>query len=208
VAHVSSPAQFAGVLLELQVLSALEGRPLRCFWPARWIVVPAARDLRIFQAGLESTSMKPSRQRWAIMFFSKFPAMLFLVIVRRMYAGDLSKPWHPHAPVLGFCLAVVHSAEKPDSWRRYYGTARRNHGPCKSVRKNRLRRHALIRCAGLLVCSANYLHIASISGHGSADHVRLSGLEPRFTCSASGNLDADIRPGFNCDKPDALTRGD
>ena len=116
-----------------------------------------------FRAGLESTSMKPCRQRWAIIFFSKFPPILFLVIVRRMYAGDFSKPWHPHAPGAGVLFG--RSALSPETRlpAALLCTDRRNHRPCKSVRKNRLGGNALIRCAGLLVCSADYLHIVSRS---------------------------------------------
>ena len=39
------------------------------------------------------------------------------------------------------------------------------------------------------------------------DDVRLSDLEPKFTCSACGKRGADIRPDFHWDKPVALSRG-
>lgn len=161
-----------------------------------------------FRAGLESTSMKPCRQRWAIIFFSKFPPILFLVIVRRMYAGDFSKPWHPHAPGAGVLFG--RSALSPETRlpAALLCTDRRNHRPCKSVRKKspwRKCAHQMCWAAGLF-CGLSSDRV-TISGDGSADHVRLSGLELRFTCLACGNLGADIRPGFNCDKPDALTSG-
>jgi hypothetical protein len=33
------------------------------------------------------------------------------------------------------------------------------------------------------------------------DHVRLSGLEPRFVCQACGKRGVDVRPDFHWDKP-------
>jgi hypothetical protein len=60
---------------------------------------------------------------------------------------------------------------------------------------------------GLLVYCSDYhcSHHTTISGDRWADDVRLSDLEPQFTCSACGKRGVDIRPNFDWDKPGALT---
>ncbi len=51
---------------------------------------------------------------------------------------------------------------------------------------------------GLLVCCADYRcsHSIKLSADRWADEVRLSDLEPLFTCTACGHHGADIRPDF------------
>jgi hypothetical protein len=60
---------------------------------------------------------------------------------------------------------------------------------------------------GLLIYCSDYKcsHSTAISGDRWPDHVRLSDLEPLFTCQACGEKGADVRPDFNWDKkrPDA-----
>jgi hypothetical protein len=48
---------------------------------------------------------------------------------------------------------------------------------------------------GLLIYCADYRcsHSIAISGDGWPDDVRLSDLEPRFTCQACGRRGADVR---------------
>jgi len=55
---------------------------------------------------------------------------------------------------------------------------------------------------GLLIYCSDYRcsHWTAISGDRWPDHVRLSDLEPRFTCHACGTKGADIRPDFNWEK--------
>jgi hypothetical protein len=62
---------------------------------------------------------------------------------------------------------------------------------------------------GLLVYCADYhcSHHIAISGDRWPDDVRLSDLEPKFTCSACGNRGADVRPDFDWDKPGEMTMG-
>jgi hypothetical protein len=62
---------------------------------------------------------------------------------------------------------------------------------------------------GLLIYCADYKcsHYIAISGDRWPDDVRLSDLEPKFTCSACGKRGTDIRPDFHWDKPVALSRG-
>jgi hypothetical protein len=52
---------------------------------------------------------------------------------------------------------------------------------------------------GVLIYCADYhcSHSIAISAGRWPDHVRLSDLEPRFTCRACGKRGADIRPDFN-----------
>jgi hypothetical protein len=69
-----------------------------------------------------------------------------------------------------------------------------------------------MRSAGvrrLLVYFADYhcSHHVAINGDSWPDEVRLSDLEPRFTCSACGNRGADVRPNFDWGKPGALMSG-
>jgi hypothetical protein len=51
---------------------------------------------------------------------------------------------------------------------------------------------------GLLVYCQNYQcsHSTAISGNRWPDDVRLSDIEPLFTCKACGKKDADVRPLF------------
>jgi hypothetical protein len=62
---------------------------------------------------------------------------------------------------------------------------------------------------GLLIYCADYhcSHYIAISGDRWPDNIRLSGLEPKFVCSACGKRGADVRPDFSWDKPGCLTRG-
>jgi hypothetical protein len=52
---------------------------------------------------------------------------------------------------------------------------------------------------GVLVYCADYKcsHSISISADKWPDDVRLSDIEPRFVCTASGKRGADVRPDFN-----------
>ena len=62
---------------------------------------------------------------------------------------------------------------------------------------------------GLLIYCADYTcaHYIAISGDRWPDDVRLSEIEPRFTCSVCGSKGAEVRPHFDWDKPGTLTRG-
>ena len=49
----------------------------------------------------------------------------------------------------------------------------------------------------LIYCSDyHFSHWTTISGDRWPDHVRLSDLEPRFTCYACGRRGADVRPNW------------
>jgi hypothetical protein len=52
---------------------------------------------------------------------------------------------------------------------------------------------------GLLIYCADYKcsHSTTISGDRWPDDVRLSDIEPRFTCQACGQRGADVRPNFH-----------
>jgi hypothetical protein len=52
---------------------------------------------------------------------------------------------------------------------------------------------------GILICCSDYQcsHWTAISGDRWPDDVRLSDLEPRFTCKACGRKGADVRPNFH-----------
>jgi hypothetical protein len=52
---------------------------------------------------------------------------------------------------------------------------------------------------GLLIHCSDYhcSHWTAISGDRWPDHVRLSDLEPKFTCQACGRRGADVRPNFH-----------
>jgi hypothetical protein len=52
---------------------------------------------------------------------------------------------------------------------------------------------------GLLIYCSDYRcsHWTAISGDRWPDAVRLSDLEPRFTCQARGTKGADVRPNFH-----------
>jgi hypothetical protein len=55
---------------------------------------------------------------------------------------------------------------------------------------------------GLLIYCADYRcsHSIAISADRWPDDIRLSDLEPRFTCQACGHRGADVRPFFVVDK--------
>jgi hypothetical protein len=55
---------------------------------------------------------------------------------------------------------------------------------------------------GLLVYCSDYRcsHSMAINGDRWPDEVRLSDIEPRFTCNACGTRGADVRPDFNWNK--------
>ena len=56
---------------------------------------------------------------------------------------------------------------------------------------------------GLLIYCSDYRcsHSTAISADRWPDDVRLSDLEPKFTCQACGHRGADVRPLFAVDKP-------
>jgi hypothetical protein len=63
-----------------------------------------------------------------------------------------------------------------------------------------------MRAAGVrsvLVYCSDYRcsHSIAISADDWSDDVRLSDLEPRFTCKACGKRGADVRPNFNAREP-------
>ncbi len=55
---------------------------------------------------------------------------------------------------------------------------------------------------GLLIYCSDYkcAHSVEISAERWGDHVRLSDVEPLFTCQACGKKGADVRPNFDWDK--------
>jgi hypothetical protein len=55
---------------------------------------------------------------------------------------------------------------------------------------------------GLLIYCSDYkcAHSVEISADRWGDYVRLSDLEPLFTCQACGKKGADVRPDFDWDK--------
>ncbi|MGY8686034.1 hypothetical protein [Bradyrhizobium sp. CCGUVB23] len=56
---------------------------------------------------------------------------------------------------------------------------------------------------GVLVYCADHRcgHWTTLSADRWPDEVRVSDIEPRFTCSACGRSGADVRPDFNWNKP-------
>jgi hypothetical protein len=58
-------------------------------------------------------------------------------------------------------------------------------------------------CTRLLIYCADYrcTHHVEIDASQWADSVRLSDLEPKFTCQACGRRGADLRPLFEVEKP-------
>jgi hypothetical protein len=62
---------------------------------------------------------------------------------------------------------------------------------------------------GVLVYCADYhcSHSIALSGDRWPDGVRLSDIEPRFTCTVCGKRGADVRPDFNWDKPPVRAMG-
>ena len=61
---------------------------------------------------------------------------------------------------------------------------------------------------GLLIYCSDYRcsHCTSISGDRWPDDVRLSDLEPKFTCQACGARGADVRPDFDWYKKKPIAR--
>ena len=55
---------------------------------------------------------------------------------------------------------------------------------------------------GILVYSADYKcsHSIAVSADQWPDDVRLSDIEPQFTCTACGKRGADVRPDFDWSK--------
>jgi hypothetical protein len=55
---------------------------------------------------------------------------------------------------------------------------------------------------GLLVYCSDFQrsHWTAINGDGWPDEIRLSDIEPRFTCQACGRRGADVRPNFDWEK--------
>ena len=55
---------------------------------------------------------------------------------------------------------------------------------------------------GLLIYCSDYRcsHWTAIGADRWPDHIRLSDIEPRFTCQACGAKGADVRPDFDWDK--------
>jgi hypothetical protein len=62
---------------------------------------------------------------------------------------------------------------------------------------------------GLLVYCCDYRcsHSTAISADRWPDGVRLSDIEPLFTCKASGRLGGDVRPDFHWSKPPVPAMG-
>jgi hypothetical protein len=62
---------------------------------------------------------------------------------------------------------------------------------------------------GLLIYCSDYKcsHSTAISGDRWPDHVRLSDIEPRFTCHACGKKGGDVRPDFNWNKKPVAAMG-
>jgi hypothetical protein len=62
---------------------------------------------------------------------------------------------------------------------------------------------------GLLIYCWDYkcIHSTAISGDRWPDHVRLSDIEPLFTCQACGKKGADVRPDFNWNKQPVAAMG-
>ena len=60
---------------------------------------------------------------------------------------------------------------------------------------------------GLLIYCSDYKcsHSTAISGDRWPDDVRLSDIEPRFTCQVCGQRGADVRPHFGWEEKKALT---
>ena len=89
------------------------------------------------------------------------------------------------------------------------GPGRAKMGPGRSVESWGMERpkitFAELRSSGvrgLLAYCSDYKcsHYIAVSGDRWPDEVRLSDLEPRFTCSACGKRGADVRPDFNWNK--------
>jgi hypothetical protein len=61
---------------------------------------------------------------------------------------------------------------------------------------------------GILIYCSDFRcsHWTAISGDRWPDDVRLSDIEPRFTCQACGQRGADVRPDFNWDRKQPYER--
>jgi hypothetical protein len=72
----------------------------------------------------------------------------------------------------------------------------------KGVQKITFREMREMGIRGSLVNCSDYKcgHWTAISGDRWPDDVRLSDLEPRFTCQACGTKGADLRPDFDREK--------
>jgi hypothetical protein len=62
---------------------------------------------------------------------------------------------------------------------------------------------------GILIYCADYHcnHSVAVIADRWPDDIRLSDIEPRFTCSACGKRGADVRPDFNWNKTPARQMG-
>jgi hypothetical protein len=62
---------------------------------------------------------------------------------------------------------------------------------------------------GILIYCADYKcsHYIAISADQWGDDVRLSGIEPRFVCTACGKRGADVRPDFSWNAKSVGGRG-
>ena len=62
---------------------------------------------------------------------------------------------------------------------------------------------------GILVYCADYRcsHLVTLSADRWPDQLRLSDIEPRFTCTACGRCGAEVRPDFNWNEPVAPAVG-
>ena len=72
-------------------------------------------------------------------------------------------------------------------------------GHVRPPAKDHLRRNALLRRArslGLLL-GLSLQPLVAISARSWSDDIRLSDIEPLFTCQACGQKGADVRPNFN-----------
>jgi hypothetical protein len=72
--------------------------------------------------------------------------------------------------------------------------------PAQKITLGEMRESGLRR---VLVYCADYRcsHSVAISAEDWSDDVRLSDLEPRFTCQACGHRGGDVRPLFAVDEP-------
>jgi len=57
-----------------------------------------------------------------------------------------------------------------------------------------------VRCLLVYCCDYQCSHSQAISGDPWPDDVRLSDIEPRFSCTVCGKRGADVRPDFSWNK--------
>jgi hypothetical protein len=78
----------------------------------------------------------------------------------------------------------------------------RNHGLMEREQKITFRAMRDTGVRGILIYCADYKcsHSTAISGDHWGDEIRLSDIEPLFTCKACGKRGADVRPDFNWNK--------